>query len=107
MDFGDSADVGSSSEVDLAGKGNIDDFFGGLGHDFLDTCMHDVFFSGALQQLVLVDGQSGGLVDDIKQVVLCFFLPFAAHSAGIDVFQVFEPFEVADCHTASVAEHIG
>lgn len=55
MDLGNAADIGCRPEVDFAGKSNIDDLTSSLGHDFFNTCMNDIFLSGSLQKLVLVN----------------------------------------------------
>ena len=107
MYFNNTTDVCSSSKVHLTGEGNIDDLICGLGHHLLDTCVHDVLLSGALEQLILVDGQTSCLVDNVQQVVFGLFLPFTTHPAGTDVLQVLKPFEITDCHTTSIAENVG
>lgn len=106
VDLGDSADVGSSSQVHLAGERNLDNFLGSLGHHLLNTGVHDVLLSGTLQEFVLVDGKTSGLVDDVQKIVLGLFLPLAGHSSGIHVLEVLQPLEIADSDSTSIAEDV-
>jgi hypothetical protein len=103
VDFVDAADVGCSSEVDLAFKGDLNDFLSGLGHDFLDASVDNILLSGSLQQLLLVDVESSGLVNDVQQVILSLLFPLAGHAARVDMFEVLQPLEVAHCHSSGVA----
>ncbi len=106
MNLGYAANVGGSSEVYLPCQRYLSHFFGCLRHDFLDACVDDVSFGGALQQLFLIDAQSCSLVDNIQQVIFCFLLPTTRHTTRTHVLQVLQPLEIADCHSASIAQHI-
>jgi hypothetical protein len=109
MDFVDGVDVGSGPEVDVLTDGSANHLISSRRHDFLQSGIDNVEFSGALEQLSAVEsflGQPSGLDNDINQVLLGFFLPLSGHSSWADVVEVLEPLEIADCHTSSIAEDV-
>jgi hypothetical protein len=68
--------------------------------------VHNILLSCALQELLFVNAETCGFIDDIEEVVLGLLLPFTGHTSGVDVLEVLQPFEIADCNSTSITEHI-
>lgn len=109
MEFVNGVNESSCSHVDVLFDGCVDDFLGSIGHDFLQTCINDVDLSCALQHLDLFEflsWQISGFLDDIQKVLLCFLFPFSVHSSWSDMFQILQPFEIADSNTTCITQNI-
>jgi len=110
VDLLDSINIRCNSERNTKSLGSVLGFLNSLAHNFFETRVDDINFSGTSKKFFMslfdVDGELGLLLDDLKEIQFGLFFPLLDHSAWSHVIKVLKPFEVRDSDTTSIQQDI-
>lgn len=101
VDLADGVDEASITEGKVLLDSHLPVLLGGGAHDFLETRVDDIDLVSALELRSLVLE-----AHKLEELSLRLLLVFLGHTAGGDVVQVLQPFEVGAGDTTTVDKHV-